>query len=57
MREKILDSDGVIAYEADVGCYNCGDDAIVRIPKGTTVEAYKENRICSNCGCKMDGSE
>jgi transcription elongation factor Elf1 len=44
-------------YEANVGCYNCGKTELVSIPKGITVEAYKENKICSNCGCKLDGSE
>lgn len=40
-------------YVAHIDCHNCEETESVNIPKGTTIRKYKNNKVCSNCGCMM----
>lgn len=40
-------------YRIELRCRNCRIYKKHAIPKGTTVENYKEGIECSECGCKI----
>lgn len=42
-------------YVAYIGCYNCGWQDTVHVPKGITIKEYQKDKICPDCGCKMGG--
>ena len=39
-------------YAAALKCTNCGNLAVVAVPKGITVLDYANTRTCATCGCK-----
>ena len=38
-------------YKVDIKCNNCGTNKEYSIPKGTPVDDFKKETICSYCGC------
>ena len=38
-------------YTQSINCWNCGNNEIVHIPKGTTISKFNDENACSKCGC------
>jgi hypothetical protein len=47
------DTDEDSEYEAEVVCFNCGDESSATIPRGTTKETYLKGKKCHSCGCPL----
>lgn len=41
-------------YEIKIRCWNCNKEEMVSIPKGTSVEKYRDGKICNNCDCLIN---
>lgn len=49
--EATDDEDDDETYDAEITCWNCGDDGWYDdIPKSITREEYFKNKKCENCG-------
>ncbi len=58
--DKLIEVVGILikakqdsTYAANIACHNCGCCENVLIPKRTTIQQYKMNRVCPDCGCKI----
>jgi hypothetical protein len=47
------------SYDIRVKCLNCGAKIIMKVPKGTTVEDFANDKMgkCDYCGCVVDIEE
>ena len=44
-------------YTIEIGCRNCGVAKKISIIVGMTVRDFCRMNKCSNCGCRIDGSD
>ena len=54
-KEILISKEKERTYEFDMDCDNCGGGGTVKIPFGTTIDAFKASYdgICPDCGCPM----
>jgi DNA-directed RNA polymerase subunit RPC12/RpoP len=56
VEEQEEDEDEEETYSMTYECSNCNAEIDYDIPRGTTVDDYVADKICEECGCKVDGS-